>query len=66
VYQSRNDINTQVGEDESKIRFSTVSTLAQFFMPAWLKNLRPFIEIESFSVRTDFGDVSNYLSGLKA
>jgi len=65
VYQSRNDINTQIGADERKIRISTVSTLAQFFMPGWLKNLQSFIKIESFSVRTDFGNVSDYLVGLQ-
>ena len=50
--------------EEGKIRFSTLSTLAQFFLPAWLKNLQPDIEPELFSVRTDFADVGEYLYAL--
>lgn len=65
AYQSRNDIKTQMGVDEGKIRFSTVSTLAQFFVPGWLKSLQPTIEIDSFSVRTDFGGVDDYLSAVE-
>jgi len=65
AYQSRNDIKTQIGLDEGKIRFSTVSTLAQFFVPGWLKNLQSTIETVSFSVRTDFGGVDDYLRGVE-
>ncbi len=65
IYQARNDINTQISTHEGKIRFSTLNTLAQFFVPCWLKSLQPFIETESFSVRTDFGSVNDYLSGLE-
>lgn len=65
AYQSRNDIKTQIGADEGKIRFSTVSTLAQFFVPGWLKNLQSTIEVQSFSVRTDFGGVDDYLSAVE-
>jgi DNA-binding transcriptional LysR family regulator len=48
-----------------KIRFSTVSTLAQFFVPPWLKKLRPLVETESLSVRTDYDGVSDYLDALE-
>ena len=65
AYQSRNDIKTQIAVDKGKIRFSTVSTLAQFFVPGWLKNLQSTIEPESFSVRTDFSGVDDYLSAVE-
>lgn len=65
AYQSRNNIYTQISSDVGKIRFSTVSTLAQFFVPHWLKELRPLVETESLSVRTDFGGVSDYLDALE-
>ena len=65
AYQSRNDIKTQIGVDEGKIRFSTVNTLAQFFVPSWLKKLQSTIEVQSFSVRTDFGGVDDYLSAVE-
>ena len=64
AYLSRNNIKAQTREEDEKIRFSTLSTLAQFFMPAWLKNLQPDIESELFSVRTDFADVEDYLCAL--
>ena len=65
AYQSRNNIYTQISSDVGKIRFSTVSTLAQFFVPTWLKKLRPLVETESLSVRTDFDGVSDYLDALE-
>lgn len=64
MYLSRNNIKAQIREEAETIHFSTFSTLAQFFIPAWLKALRPDIESELFSVRTDFGTIENYLSGL--
>jgi DNA-binding transcriptional LysR family regulator len=65
AYQSRDNTFSQVNADVGKIRFSTVSTLAQFFVPAWLKQLRPLVELASISVRTDFKGVSEYLSALE-
>lgn len=65
AYQSREDIVTKVSRENEKIRFSTLSTLAQFFMPAWLKKLQPFIDTDQFLVRTDFGTVAQYLAALE-
>ncbi len=65
AYQTRTDIKALNKSNEVKLRFSTLSTLAQFFMPAWLKNLGPYIEVESFSVRTDFGSIDDYLGALE-
>ena len=64
AYLSQSDIQAQNREEEEKIRFSTLSTLAQFFIPGWLKNLQPDIESELFSVRTDYADVGSYLGAL--
>ncbi len=64
AYLSRKNIKAKIREEEEKIRFSTLSTLAQFFMPAWLKDLQPDIESELFSVRTDFANVEDYLCAL--
>jgi DNA-binding transcriptional LysR family regulator len=41
AYQSRDNIFSQVSAYVGKIRFSTVCTLAQFFVPGWLKQLQP-------------------------
>lgn len=65
AYQTRSDIKALNRSNEVKLRFSTLSTLAQFFMPAWLKKLKPYIEIESLSVRTDFGSIDDYLGALE-
>ncbi len=65
AYQSRSDIKTQVRADEGKIRFSTLSTLSQIFMPGWLKDLQTIIDTESFNVRTDFDSFEDYLDALK-
>jgi DNA-binding transcriptional LysR family regulator len=65
AYQSRDAIRAQALGETEKIRFSTLSTLAQFFMPSWLKHLQPFIETDQFLVRTDFGTVAEYLAALE-
>lgn len=65
AYQSRDNTFSQINADVGRIRFSTVSTLAQFFVPAWLKKLQPLVESKSLSVRTDFKGVSEYLSALE-
>ena len=63
--QSRCDVKEQIKAENDKIRFSTLSTLAQYFIPAWLKNLQPSIVTEAFSVRTGYGNVDEYLSALE-
>ncbi|MBL4907788.1 MAG: LysR family transcriptional regulator [Sneathiella sp.] len=59
--QSRIDIKAK----NEKIRFSTLSTLAQFFIPDWLTELKSFIKTEAFSVRSGYGSVAQYLSSLE-
>lgn len=65
AYQKRNDIRGQSNADKEKINFSTLNTLAQVFIPAWLKELEPYHEAETFSVRTDFRSVDGYLIALE-
>ncbi|MEH6833169.1 MULTISPECIES: LysR family transcriptional regulator [Falsihalocynthiibacter] len=65
AYHSREDILAKVSLEKQKIRFSTLSTLAQYFMPAWLKDLQPFIDTDQFVVRTDFETIPQYLVGLE-
>ena len=65
AYQAQRDVRALAKDNEIKLRFSTLSTLAQFFMPAWLKGLKPYAEIESLSVRTDFVSIDDYMGGLE-
>ncbi len=59
--QSRNDIKGR----KEKIRFSTLSTLAQFFIPGWLDELQTLTKTETFSVRSGYGSVPQYLNALE-
>lgn len=63
--QSLKNIEAEATRRESKIRFSTLNSLAQFFIPAWLKQLQPLIETELFSVRADLGNIENHLDALE-
>jgi len=65
AYQKRNEIREQRSGDKEKINFSTLNTLAQVFIPGWLKGLEPYLEAEFFSVRTDFRSVDAYLVALE-
>jgi len=60
----KQDIQTQVLEDKNRMNFATVSTLAEIFIPGWLRNLRPFIDSTQFVVRTDFKTVEDYFTAL--
>ncbi|EAQ65023.1 hypothetical protein MED121_09895 [Marinomonas sp. MED121] len=64
AYQARNDIRAQTRGNEEKLCISTLNTLAQFFIPIWIKELNPYIDTEFLSVRTDFRSVDAYLSSL--
>jgi len=59
------DIQTQLMEEKEKIRFSTVGTIAQIFMPVWLKNLQPLIGVDQFVVNTEYVGFSNHFSALE-
>ena len=65
AYQKRNEIRGQGVADKEKINFSALNTLAQVFIPAWLKELEPYHEAKTFSVRTDFRSVDGYLIALE-
>lgn len=65
AYQSRDEILTKISLEKQKVRFSTLSTLAQYFLPAWLKGLQPLIETDQFVVRTDFDTIAHYFDGLE-
>lgn len=48
----KSDIQMQVMENKERMRFSTLGTLAQIFIPGWLKSLQPFIDANQFIVKT--------------
>lgn len=63
-YQVREQISQKSKGEEAKIRFATLNTLAQSFMPTWLKRLQPIISADQFYVNTGFGDLVGYLDAL--
>ncbi len=60
----KSDVQTQVLEDREKMRFSTLSTLAQIFMPAWLKSLQQLIDVNQYVVKTDYNTIADYFDAL--
>jgi len=58
-------VHAQVTQEKEKIRFSTLSTIAQIFMPVWLKNLQPLIGVDQFVVITEYVGFSNHFSALE-
>ncbi len=61
----KEDIQTQVLDDKEKMRFSTLGTLSQIFMPGWLKSLQPFIDANQYIVKTEYGTILGYFSALE-
>ena len=61
----KSDVHTQALEDHGRMRFSTLTTLAQIFMPAWLKSLQPYIDVNQFAVMTDFDEITDYFNALE-
>ncbi len=59
------EAQTQAQEENEKITFATLGTLAQGFLPAWLKGLQPLIAIQHFRVRTEFCNIAEYFSALE-
>ncbi|NRA86410.1 MAG: LysR family transcriptional regulator [Rhizobiales bacterium] len=64
-YQVREEISLSSKDEGAKISFATLNTLAQSFMPTWLKGLQPIISADQFYVNTGFGDLAGYLDALE-
>ncbi|WP_114286695.1 LysR family transcriptional regulator [Candidatus Halocynthiibacter alkanivorans] len=60
------DVQTLVLEENEKMRFSTLATLSQIFIPGWLKGLLPFIDVNKIVVKTEYGTIASYISALEA
>jgi len=60
----KQDIQTQVQEDKDRMNFAAISTLAQIFIPGWLKGLRQFIDSTQFVVKTNFATIEDYFAAL--
>lgn len=62
---SKNEVQTHIREDRERIGFATISSLAQIFIPGWLKTLRPFMDACQFEVKTDFDTIKDYFGVLE-
>ena len=60
----KRDVQTQLKEDRKKMRFSTLTSLAHIFMPAWLKSLQHLIEANQFVVKTNYNTIDEYFDAL--
>ncbi len=61
----KEDVQMQVLDDKEKMRFSTLGTLSQIFMPGWLKSLQPFIDASQYVVKTEYGTILSYFLALE-
>ena len=55
--EARADIQAHILDDKEKMRFSTLGTLSQIFVPGWLKSLQPFIDASQYVVKTEYGTI---------
>lgn len=61
----RADVQGLIIEGQTKMRFATLATLAQIFLPGWLKTQQPYIEASQFIVRTEFSTIAAYFEALE-
>ena len=61
----KDDVRARALDDKEKMRFSTLGTLSQIFMPGWLKSLQPFIDANQYIAKTEYGTILNYFSALE-
>ena len=61
----RADVKGLIVEGQDKMRFATLATLAQVFLPGWLKAQRSNIQASQFIVRTEFTTISSYFKALE-
>jgi DNA-binding transcriptional LysR family regulator len=64
VHQAQKNARMQSGGDGKQFRLSTCATLAETFVPKWIKGLMPHISVKHIGVRTDFRCLNAYLEGL--
>ncbi len=60
----KTEIQAHVLKETEKMRFSTLSTLSQVFIPAWLKSLQPHIDATQFVVKTHYATIKDYFTAL--
>lgn len=65
VQTGKNNVRMQMLEDKEKMRFSALSSLAHIFMPAWLKGLKPLIDVNQFIVKTNYNTIADYFDALE-
>jgi len=59
------EVQRRVLEENERMSFATLSSLAQIFIPGWLKNLRPLIDTNQFAVKTNFNEIEDYFAVLE-
>lgn len=62
---AKEDVLALTLEDKERIRFSTLSSLAQVFLPSWLKSLQPFIAADQFVVKTEYDTTADYFAAVE-
>ncbi|MBL4766585.1 MAG: LysR family transcriptional regulator [Rhodobacteraceae bacterium] len=62
---ARTDVQRLMLEEQEKMRFAILATLAQIFLPGWLKTLQPHIEANQFIVRTQYSTIDEYFEALE-
>lgn len=62
----KSDVQVQLRQDKERMCFSTLSSLAHIFMPAWLKGLKPFIDANQFAVKINYNTIADYFEALES
>jgi LysR family transcriptional regulator, hypochlorite-specific transcription factor HypT len=62
VDAGKRDVKNQIREDRERMSFATLSSLAQIFLPGWLKELRPLTNTSQFIVKTNFDTIEDYFA----
>jgi len=65
VDTSKQDIQERIHEDNKRMTFAALSSLAQIFIPGWLKDLRSLTDTNQFVVKTDFDNTEDYFAALE-
>lgn len=65
AYKSKKDAKRRSSTSDATLCFGTLNTLAQFFLPEWIIKNKNQAGIETYTLRTDFRTVKEYLDGLE-